>query len=248
MGKGWRRESEWPLARERRVRYAFDAGGRLRETPGASGADEHRVDLRSSSLSDAANRWNYGISTAKKPLSLDASAPNRLRYDTEPLAADREITGHLIVELVVASTAADGDFFVYLEDVAPDGSALLVTEGQLRASFHRLRPIASILQSRDVDVRPELPWHGFAAADADPTPFAEGRTLRLKLDLMPTSWVFKQGHRIRVSLTGADHPSFALNPKLSSANDPAAATTVVPTWSIKRGPGLSSIELPLIAN
>jgi putative CocE/NonD family hydrolase len=248
MGKGWRRETEWPLARERRVRYSFDAGGRLRETPGASGADEYRVDLRASSMSGEANRWNYGISTARAPLSLDASAPRRLRYDTDPLASDREITGHPIVELVVASTAPDGDFFIYLEDVAPDGSALLVTEGQLRASFHRLRPLDSIVGAPGVHIRPELPWHGFAAADVDAAPFASDRAQRIKLDLMPTSWVFKQGHRIRVSVTGADYPSFALHPQLSRANDPAAAATVVPTWSVKRGPGMSSLELPLIEN
>jgi putative CocE/NonD family hydrolase len=247
MGKGWRRESQWPLARERRVRYAFDAGGRLSETPGAEGADEYRVDFRSSSVTAGANRWNFALSASTKPLSLDESAPNRMRYDTEPLAADLEVTGHPIVELVVSSTAPDSDFFVYLEDVAPDGSALLVTEGQLRANFHRLRPNDSMLTGRArLDVKPDLPWQGFEKRDYVPAPFANGKTVRLKLDLMPTSWVFKRGHRIRVSLTGADHPSFVLHPQLSRTNDPNDPTNIVPTWSIKRGPGMSGIELPVI--
>ncbi|HEY8537932.1 MAG TPA: CocE/NonD family hydrolase [Steroidobacteraceae bacterium] len=247
MGKGWRRESEWPLARERRVRYAFDANGRLSETAVAEGADEYRVDFRSSTLTAGANRWNFALATATKPMSLDESAPNRLRYDTEPLATDVEVTGHPIVELVVSSTAPDSDFFVYLEDVAPDGSALLVTEGQLRANFHRLQPNDSMLKGRArIDVKPELPWQGFRKKDYVPAPFANGKTVRLKLDLMPTSWVFKRGHRIRVSLTGADHPSFALHPQLSRSNDPNDPANVVPTWSIKRGPGMSAIELPVI--
>jgi putative CocE/NonD family hydrolase len=247
MRKGWRYENEWPLARERRVRFAFDSGGRLSEKSVERGVDEYRVDFKTSSVSDGANRWNYGISAATKPLTLDRSAPNRLRYDTEPLESDREVTGHPIVELVVASTAPESDFFVYLEDVAPDGSALLVTEGQLRANFHRTKPNQSMLRSgRGIEIKPRLPWQGFAAADYVPAPFADGRILRLQFDLMPTSWVFKRGHRIRVSLTGADYPSFALHPKLSPNNDPNDARNVVPTWSIQRGPDLSAIELPFI--
>ncbi len=249
MGKGWRQEAEWPLARERRVRYAFDAEGRLSEKPGATGSDDYRVDLRTSSISNGANRWNYLLSSAKQPMSLDDGAAARLRYDSEPLTVDREVTGHPLVEIVVAADVPESDFFVYLEDVAPDGTSLLVTEGQLRANFHRLRPNQTMLRSGGgIDIKPQLPWQGFTEADYEPAPLADARTLRLKLDLMPTSWVFKRGHRIRVSLMGADHPSFALHPKLSPTNDPADAANRVPTWSIKRGPGLSAIDLPVISD
>jgi predicted acyl esterase len=95
-------------------------------------------------------------------------------------------------------------------------------------------------------VLPNLPWQGFEKTDYKVAPFAKGKTVRLNLDLMPTSWVFKQGHRIRISIAGADFPSFALHPQLSATNDPDAATNVVPTWSIKRGRDMSSIVLPII--
>jgi putative CocE/NonD family hydrolase len=248
MGKGWRRESQWPLKRERMLRFAFDEGGRLSERPAKSGADIYRVDFRTSSLSHDANRWNYGISGAKKPLTLDSSSQRRANYTSAPLAADHEVTGHPLVELVVSSSAPESDVYVYLEDVAPDGSALLVTEGQLRANFHRARSNDSIIASTAgrFDVLPDLPWQGFGKADHESGPFAKGKTVRLKLDLMPTSWVFKQGHRVRVSLAGADFPSFALHPQLSRTNDPDSSTNVVPTWSIKRGRDMSSIVLPII--
>ena len=53
-------------------------------------------------------------------------------------AADVEVTGHPIAELELASGATDGTLFVYLEDVAPDGRARIVTEGMFRAG-HRIR-------------------------------------------------------------------------------------------------------------
>jgi hypothetical protein len=47
-----------------------------------------------------------------------------------------EITGHPVVTLYVTSTAKDGAFYVYLEDVDENGKVTYVTEGQLRP-LHR---------------------------------------------------------------------------------------------------------------
>ena len=49
---------------------------------------------------------------------------------------------------------------------------------------------------KEIDVLPELPWHGYEKADADPEVFANGSIVKLTIDLMPTSWVFKTGHSI----------------------------------------------------
>ena len=59
-----------------------------------------------------------------------------LVYDTPALKHDAEITGHPVVHLWVRSTATDGQFFVYLETVDPDGRVRMLTEGQLRG-LHR---------------------------------------------------------------------------------------------------------------
>ena len=55
-----------------------------------------------------------------------------LTYTAPPLDAALEVTGHPVIELFIASTAEDGAFHAYLEDVGPDGSVTLVTEGVLR--------------------------------------------------------------------------------------------------------------------
>jgi putative CocE/NonD family hydrolase len=207
----------------------------------AKGSDTWRTDLTASTLTDGANRWNFGISTARQPLTFDGQADKHLGYTGAPLAADTEVTGHPIVDVVLSSSEAEGDVFAYLEDVAPDGTSLLVTEGQLRANYAARKP-----GGPHPLAKPALPWHGYARADYRAQPFAAGKVLKLSFDLMPTAWVFRKGHRILVSLAAADWPSFAQHPGLSPANDPAAKDTKVPVWTVRRGPGLSGITLPVV--
>ena len=53
-------------------------GGSLGEGAGTTGVDDWQVDPRANSLSQGANRWNYGIAGAKAPMSLDETLPHRL--------------------------------------------------------------------------------------------------------------------------------------------------------------------------
>jgi len=244
MGEGWRDEQEWPLARAIHTRLHFGPGGSLGQEPGADAQDSYKVDFTTTSTSNGASRWNYMISSAETPLSLDHDAQRRLSYQTAPLPADTEVTGHPVVELVLSSTAAEADVFVYLEDVAPDGSSLLVTEGQLRGNYLALRAIDGMMaqEGRSLGVRPDLPWQGFDAADYVPEPLADGAQVRLVFDLMPTSWVFREGHRIRLSLAGADADNFATHPGLQAMAEAGGA----PTWFVHRGAAGSALVLPVI--
>lgn len=237
MNRGWRDEAEWPLARQRQLTYYFASGGQLTATPGAGGLDRHEVDLAADARSGGASRWNFGVSGAREPLSLDGGAA-RLQYSTAPLAADMEVSGHPLLTVTLSSTAANGDLFAYLEDVGPDGRSLLVTEGQLRLNYPAEKPVQEIIAGPGgtVRVRPELPWHGFTRADYVADPLADGRVRTYRLDLLPTAWVFRQGHRIRLSLAGADAPSFALHPEGGAK----------PVWTVRRGAGLSQLVLPVI--
>jgi putative CocE/NonD family hydrolase len=186
-----------------------------------------------------------------------------LTFTSDPLEKDTEITGHPIVHLYVSSTAADGDFFVYFEDVDSAGTAYYVTEGMLRAGFARLVPQEDMLQGDSgydqkphkdhawkctgIDVKPDLPYHGFKAADYDEDIFANGKVKELVIDLYPTSWVFKKGHQFRVSIASADYPTFQLNPRLSPNNNPADANNIVPTVTIYHDKKhFSRIELPVV--
>lgn len=236
MGRGWRYEDEWPLRRARVLSLSLDGRNKLTEGAVAAGEDSWRVDPHANSLSQGANRWNYGIASVKAPLSLDAGRSHRLEYTSDPLDREHEITGHPVLHLVLAANVPTTDAYAYLEDVAPDGSSLLVSEGQLRADFHRLRPTQQIAAAAaKLCVMPALPYHGYTQADHDAAPLAGGRKVRLEFDLMPTSWLFAAGHRIRLSLAGADEGSFELAPQINDA-----------IWHVQRGPGDSVLELPWV--
>lgn len=237
MGEGWRREDEWPLKRARSWSLSLASGGALVDGKAPAGEDTWQVDPRASSLSQNANRWNFGIASVRAPLSLDEGRAHRLEYTGTPLSTAREITGHPVVRIELGANAPSTDVYAYLEDVAPDGTSLLVSEGELRADFHRLRPAQAIVAARaKLRVQPALPYHGFRQSDHDPAPLADGRTVSLEFDLMPVSWLFKAGHRIRLSLAGADEGTFESRLR--------AGDNVI--WRVRTGRGASELVLPWV--
>jgi putative CocE/NonD family hydrolase len=161
-------------------------------------------------------------------LHMHNQLPNEIKgltYTTDPLESPLEVTGHPVIHLWVNSSANDGDFFVYLTDVSSDDLSMYVTEGKLRAS-HRALSAAPYDNFG-------LPYHPSNEADIADLP---GEPVELVFDLLPTSYVFDAGHRIRVTITGADKDNLS-TPVL----DPP------PTVSVYRDAEHASyIELPVI--
>jgi putative CocE/NonD family hydrolase len=149
-----------------------------------------------------------------------------LCYTSPTLDVDPEVTGHPVITLYVSSTATDGEFFAYLEDVDGKSKVTYVTEGELRAIHRKL--------STDPPPYKQVgPYHSFKRADA--MPLAPGQVAELVFGLQPTSYLFKRGHSIRVALAGADKDHFALLP-----GPP-------PTWEIQRNAAHAShIDLPVM--
>ena len=250
-GEGWRLENEWPLARQTNRTLYFDNDHTLSETPTDTGKDSYLSDFTHDSRfgSNTGNRWESIAGNAPKALPIRTELDKQsLLYTSDALKEDVEVTGHPEVNLSVTSSEKYGDFYVYLEDVAPDGTSILVTEGLLRAGFAGLHDNDQIIFGKKgtIDVLPDLPWHGYEKEDYVDGILSEDSPVNLKISLQPTSWVFKQGHRYRVAITTADYPTFRLHPKLSPSNDPAAADTILPTIGVHRGQGGSSISLPII--
>jgi putative CocE/NonD family hydrolase len=103
----------------------------------------------------------------------------------------------------VSSNATDGTFFVYLEDVDEQGRVSYVTEGQLRAIHRRLG-------DQPPPYHHVVPYRTFKRADAQP--LVPGEVAELVFDLLPTSYRFQPGHRIRFAIAGADASHFAILP------------------------------------
>jgi len=116
-------------------------------------------------------------------------------YETAPLASDTEVTGDPVVSLWISTAAADADVIARIDDVAPDGTARSYQMlGGLRASVRKLG-------NAPYD-NGGLPWH--PSRQADVAPLKAGETVEMKFALLPMSYVFKAGHRIRLTLSFSD--------------------------------------------
>ena len=134
----WKTTNIWPPAGFTTQRWYFGPDGTLsREAPAtAAGEDMYVVDFDATTGPD--NRWFSGLSGVPIVYPDRAGQDARLLvYDSPPLDQDYELTGHPVVSLQVISDRTDGAFYVYLEDVLPDGRVVYLTEGQLRAVHRR---------------------------------------------------------------------------------------------------------------
>jgi putative CocE/NonD family hydrolase len=104
--------------------------------------------------------------------------------------------------LYARSSALDTDFVARLSDVFPDGRAIQLQSGILRARY------------RNLAGEPEL---------LDP-----GRTYRFEIDLWATANRFKAGHRLRVDISSADFPRYDRNSNRAGApGDPIVARQTI---------------------
>ncbi len=223
----WQTATGWPPDGFQRQRWYCGPGGTLQREPptAASGADVYTVDFEATTGLE--NRWFSGMSGAPVRYVDRAEQDRRLLvYQTPPFPQAMELTGHPVVSLQVVSTHADGAFYAYLEDVAPDGRVVYLTEGELRAVHRRI----------STDPPPVAvfgPHHTFRRGDA--LPLVPGEAAEITFDLHPISTVIRAGHRLRLALAGHDRDTFT--------RYPADGT---PTWRVQRNAGAASwIEVPL---
>jgi putative CocE/NonD family hydrolase len=204
----WKTTKVWPPAGFRTSRYFFEADRRLsRRSPTvAIGADRYQVDFEATT--GTTNRWHTQRGGGDVIYPDRVQADRRLLvYDTEPLARDVEITGTPVIGLLVRASQEDGAFFVYLEDVAPDGRVTYLTEGQLRGIHRQIATSAPY--------RVFAPHHTFHRRDA--APMRPERLTEITFGLLPTSVLIRKGHRIRVAIGGADKDTFVRIPATGDA-------------------------------
>ena len=199
----WRTAARWPI-REATLTSFFFSGGRaggagrpnegvlLRRSPTAPLAADSQVVDTTATLGPG-NRW---ANTYGGPIGYPDLAPNDAKgftWTTPALEFAVEVIGHPVVHLWVTSSARDVDAMVFLEDVDPSGRSVYVTEGVLRASHRKLAPPPFKNFG--------LPWPRSHREDIAPLPAAPSE---LVFDLLPTAKRFNAGHRIRVTVQGAD--------------------------------------------
>ena len=227
----WRDEDDWPLARTQWTRWYLHAGGVLSPEvpPPAAPASTYRYDPADPvptaggptlipASADGSVTWMAG---PRDQRAIEARL-DVLSFTSDVLAEDLEVTGPLVVTLHAATSAPDTDFTARLVDVWPDGRALGVADGIVRARY------------RD--------------GTGQPAPITPGQVYEYSIDLIATSQVFKAGHRVRVDIASSNFPCFDRNPGNGA---PAATATerdfVVAEQTIRHDDAHpSSITLPVI--
>jgi putative CocE/NonD family hydrolase len=168
----WRTENEWPLARTSWTKYFLRSRGRLMEEPPV---------------------FNEGPDCfVQQPLD-ETSEISSIKYSTEPLNKDVEVTGPMAIYLYASIDQEDTNWRVILSDV--DESSLkryVLTEDWLKAS-HR-----TIDESKSEFCRP---WHPHTENES----LIPGKVYDYIIALAPRSHVFKSGHRIEIDIASMDN-------------------------------------------
>jgi putative CocE/NonD family hydrolase len=198
MGEeAWKEAGEWPpRGYAARSFYLAENGSLELAQPTGPGADHYRVDYTASSGPNS--RWSSMVNfkTMKTIYPDRAEQDQRLLvYQTAPLERALEVTGHPVLTLYLRSSAPDANLIVYLEEVTKAGEVRYVTEGWFRALHRKVQ-----LQPHPHGL--PVPVHSFCRADALPLP--SGEVAAVSFDLLPTSYLFRIGNRIRLAIAGAD--------------------------------------------
>ncbi len=205
----WRDETEWPLSRTQYTNYYFHSGGNANtragdgvlspEPPaGDEPPDRFTYDPLDPVPTKGGNNLFYNLGAQDQAGVEDRQ--DVLCYTTPPLEHDVEVTGPIKAVLYAATDAVDTDFTAKLVDVYPDGTAIIIQDGIVKAMY------------RNNDF-------------ANPTPLTPGAAEEYTIDMWATSNVFKAGHRIRIEVSSSNFPRY--NRNLNKGEPVAAATEAV---------------------
>jgi putative CocE/NonD family hydrolase len=232
MGRGeWRQENEYPLARTQYKKMYLSSGGHANtgsgdgrlswETPRAAGSDRYRYDPDNPVPSLGGNNC-CGTPTPAGPRDqrpVEARG-DVLVYTSDFLTEPVEVTGPVKVVLYASSDARDTDFIAKLVDVFPDGRAISIAEGIVRARYRDGAQKASLIEP--------------------------GKVYEFAIDLVGTSNEFRRGHRIRVDVTSSHFPQFDRNPNTGEPFGTSAVVKVATQTVHHSAERASHVLLPVI--
>ena len=205
--EAWQTSKQWPLEKQKLTRFYFGKGknGSITSTNDGflttevsttqDAFDAYTVDY--TTTSGKHSRWT-AVNWPRNYPDMRSNDKKALTYTTSPFETDMEVTGHPVVHLWLMTDAPEMDAFVYLEEVDRSSKSAYITEGTLRASHRKLSqaPFNNL----------GLPYHSHYQSDLMPIPARE--PIELVFSLLPTSYRFHKGNRIRIMVAFADADNF----------------------------------------
>ena len=227
----WQHEQDWPIPGTKYTPFYLSSGGQA-NTPAGNGrlvmarpdgaaSDQYRYDPNDPVPTLGGNNC-CGTPTQAGPKDQRPLANRKdiLVYTSEPLKESLAIAGPVKMKLFAATDGPDTDWVVKLIDVRPDGFAVNVCEGILRARY------------RQGTSKPEL--------------LTPNKAYEFEVDLVGTANVFLPGHRIRVDVTSSHFPQFDRNPNTGEPFGRSAKVRVASQTIFHSADRASHIVLPVV--
>ena len=196
----WRTADEWPIPGTQYVPYQLHSGGNANSDRGdgtldttCPGSESHDTFIYDPSDPVPTVGGSTCCGEDVTPVSMGPRdqrpvewRADVLVYTSATLDQAIEVTGPIKVVLWAASSAPDTDFTAKLVNVYPDGRAINIAQGIIRARY------------RNSWSEPEL--------------MKAGEIYRFEIDCWSSANCFLPGHRIRVEISSSNFPQFDRNP------------------------------------
>jgi putative CocE/NonD family hydrolase len=227
----WRGEQDWPIPGTKFQELYISSNGAANSVkgngtlsfkkPSKNGFDVYRYDPMKAVPTTGGNNC-CGTPTAAGPVNQQVleQRDDILVYNSELLTDPLTIAGPVKMKLFAATDGPDTDWMIKLVDVYPDGRAMPVSEGILRAKFREGLDKMKLLTPNQV--------------------------YEYDIELTGTANVFQPGHRIRIDITSSDFPQFDRNPNTGEPLGTSAKVRVAKQTIHHGGPRLSHILLPVV--
>jgi putative CocE/NonD family hydrolase len=227
----WQGEDDWPIPGTKFTPVYIQSSGQANSVSGdgqltfekstTSGQDSYRYDPLMSVPTTGGNNC-CGTPTAAGPQDQRPieTREDILVYTSDFLKDPVTIAGQINMKLFAATDGPDTDWMIKLIDVAPDGYAMPVSEGILRARFREGLDKMSLLTPNQI--------------------------YEYDIAMTPTANVFMPGHRIRVDITSSNFPQFARNLNTGAALGQESEPRTAKQTIYHGGPHLSHIILPIV--
>lgn len=227
----WHGESDWPIPGTEYRDLYLNSGGSANSIrgngtlsfpkPEKGGYDTFRYDPDNPVPTTGGNNC-CGTPTMAGPADQRPleRREDMLVYTSEYLNEPLTIAGPVRLKLFAATDGPDTDWMIKLVDVYPDGNAMPISEGILRARFREGLDRIILLTPNQI--------------------------YEYDIELTGTANVFKPGHRIRVDITSSDFPQFDRNPNTGDPLGSSAKVRIALQTIHHGGKNLSHIILPVV--
>jgi putative CocE/NonD family hydrolase len=229
----WREASDWPIPGTRFTKYYLHSLGEANTRFGngrldtdAPAADEPADHYRYDPADPVPSRGGHSCCTPEvAPVGPYDQAEIELRadvlvYSTPTLQQPVEVTGPISLTLFATSSALDTDWTAKLVDVYPDGRAINLNNGIIRARYRESLEHTS--------------------------PITPGQTYEYRFSIWPTSNVFLAGHKIRLEISSSNFPHYDRNPNTGHPFGVDAVVLAADQTVHHDAPRASFVMLPII--